>query len=300
MALRSMGVSVDLLAVGKTSQAGRGINDIVNKLRKDNIALVHAHDFTATLICSIAIALSGHRSIRLYSTIHGYEGYPIKRRFVLAHRLAYLLSRRVINVGSYIDKWYGTHCNVVIHGGVTAAPPSPKVSVPMVVFVSRLAPDTCAVEVAEALSELAKERPSLRVIIGGFGPCESEVRAIIDGVTNIDFIGTVSDPPTIIKSASIVVANSYLAILEALSLGKPVASIASNPLKHDYLKEIADASGGIVVTSSKRELVSKVVELLDTSTSGAREMGEAGKAYSARMSWENIAKDYRALWSLDG
>ena len=55
---------------------------------------------------------------KVFTTFHGFEGYPVKKKEILVRKVSEFLSRGTISVGSFIKKWYGTNSDYIIYGGV--------------------------------------------------------------------------------------------------------------------------------------------------------------------------------------
>lgn len=293
VALRKRGHTVEFFELGPTSEAIAEISSLRATLASGRHDIVHAHDFTAAIISWAAFrTLRTHQRRPLFLTTHGYESFPLKLRYVVAHRFAHAVARGSIAIGAYIDKWYGTKSNVVLHGGVTAGSafePRTKVS-----FVSRLAPDTNAIAVTRSFARLAKSAKGKTFVIGGFGPDSNQIASLAHGA-DIDFLGAVVEPAKIFAESSCVVANSYLAILEALAAGAIVVAVADNALKADYLREMAAASGAVFVCSPN-ELETALAHALSLSDDELLRLRSRAAQYTARLSWDNVAGVYEGLW----
>lgn len=293
--LTAMGYTIHVAEVGEGLRALLSLPRLMHMLHSEHYDVIHAHDFVAALVTWSAVIASGVRR-KIYSTIHGYEGYPLRKVHIWAHRIAHAVSAKVIAIGAYIDVWYGTKSNVVLHGGVPDASGTEEPSQQLVLFVSRLASDTNCLEVTQAFIAVSERAPHVQFRIYGFGPLKSVVEALCEG-TAVQFCGPVSNVQSVLASASVIVANSYLAILEAFSRGKPVVAYYGNALKHDYLHEIALASGAVELAGSIHEIDQLLSGVLADSGRRAT-LSARGLAYSERFVWRNVARDYLNLWSL--
>lgn len=295
-ALERRGHSIVLLEMGPTGKFVRAVRRTASILRSERIDVIHAHDFLAVFCAWIAMLFAG-RWCPLHMTTHGYEGYPLKYHFIVAHRVAHRLAKSAISIGAYIDTWYGTKSSLVLHGGVENQGLAAKVRADRTMcFVSRLAPDTAALEVAQTFVKLSKRRDDCAFVVGGFGPSAGAVGKALEGST-VRYIGRVDIPETIFAQCTCVVANSYLAILEALSVGCVVIGFAQNALKVDYLNEIASACPAVRVARSLPELEAMLVAHLSATEEDINVCSKAAKTYAERMTWDNVARDYVALWS---
>lgn len=294
--LAACGCDVTVLELGRGARSVRALPRLLRVLKTQQFETIHAHDFLPAIVTWIAMRVAGVR-IRLHVTIHGYEGFPLKAHYVAGHRLAHRLAGKVIAVGSYIDSWYGTHSNLVVHGGVTpvrtsiSAPHEPAASV---VFVARLAADNNCIEVTQALIACSGMHGGVQCSVYGFGPLAERVQGMCAG-TAVSFAGATVDAARTLSQASIVVANSYLTILEAFSLRKPVVAYCDNALKRDYLEELARASRALIVASTIADLEAAISRLL--ADRAEREyLASRAALYAERFSWSNVARDYLNLW----
>lgn len=291
--LETMGHDVFVAELGEGIRSLRALPRLALRLFRQKYDVVHAHDFLPAIATWLALRLTGNRT-GLHVTIHGYEGYPLRARFIAGHRLAHRLAKNVVAVGAYIDRWYGTRSSVVTHGGVRHAPQSAVPHSPRVVFVSRLAPDTSCMQIADGFIRAGGRFSGTRFAIYGFGPLAESLAALCSG-TAVEFGGPVSDAESVVSAATVVVANSYLAILEAFSAGKAVISYYDNALKRDYLAEIAAASSGILLAGNARDLDAAIARLLNDADVRER-LAANGAAYAKRFLWRNVASDYLNLW----
>ena len=136
----------------------------------------------------------------VFITFHGYETkFPPSKSAVWQKQLAAKLTSANICVGDYIGKWYGIKATLVTYGATDQKKlPLPKN--PHILVLGRPSKDNNIQEVRQALKR-AKHIPTTYSL----------------------------------RQASVVIASSYLSILEALAAGRPVISLYSNPLKEDYL-----------------------------------------------------------------
>lgn len=293
--ISAMGHDVTVLELGEGVRAAASLPKLIKTMRGARYDVLHAHDFMPALITWAAKFITASRA-KLYVTIHGYEGYPLHRRYIVAHRIVHRLAEKVLAIGAYIDRWYGTRSNVVIHGGVEESVPLAKSEDPRIIFVGRLAYDTNSLEIAEAFCAAEKRHPDVRFCIYGFGPLEPAVSKMCRG-SGVEFAGTAFDVPAILNTATIIVANSYLSILEAFSLAKPVIAYYGNPLKRDYISEIAQASSGLLAAGTPMGFAEALDELIADQERRAL-LSERGSAYARRLSWRNVANDYLNLWGV--
>jgi glycosyltransferase involved in cell wall biosynthesis len=93
-----------------------------------------------------------------------------------------------------------------------------------------------------------------------------------------------------ILDADIVCSSSYLSIIDALSLGKPVIAFYDNPLKKEYIEEFPlhqySAHG------DKAEKVFEEFKKIEMNFDAQKVAEEAQLMFS----WDKITKEYIELW----
>ncbi len=250
--------------------------------------LVHCHDVFFWYVPYLFLYFFK----RVYTTFHGYEGvFPPDRKAIIVRRMSRLLSSDTMNVGHYIEKWYGTKPKVVTYGGVhnisigLSKIPKEINPHPHILFIGRLAPDIGI----KTYLELFKKLPSFTLDVCGDGP----LRWKLEKYGNVH--GFVSELGTLIKKADIVCASSYLTILQALSYGKPVIAVYENPLKKDYLT-LAPFAMWITINNNPTELARVVLG----SEFGIlnKKIRSSLKEYLEEHTWDDVVKQYLTLWKV--
>lgn len=194
----------------------------------------------------------------VFTTFHGWEGvYPPSKSAIIQKRLSQRLSLGTIGVGCFFKKWYGVTPTLTTFGalehevreigekvrtqaGVRVKRPN---KIKTVAFFGRLE-QVNGVDVAiPALRALSKQGVDIQFI--GDGSYRGDARKI-GPVT-----GMVKNPWRCLVSSDLVVTSSYLSMLETAAFSKPIVSIATNPLKRDYLMTHPLASSVSIVSSSE-------------------------------------------------
>lgn len=250
--------------------------------------LVHCHDVFFWYVPYLFLYFFK----RVYITFHGYEGiFPPSRKAILIRRMSRLLSSGTMNVGHYIEKWYGTKPEAVIYGGVhNAAVTLSKIPKqinphPHIVFVGRLAPDIGA----KTYLELFKKLQPLTLDIYGDGPIRWKYQKY--GKVH----GFVPELDKFIRKADIVCASSYLTILQALSYGKPVIAVYENALKKDYLT-LAPFAMWITISNSPTELA-RIISNSEFSILN-KNLRKSLKEYLESHTWNEVVNSYEKLWKV--
>lgn len=96
----------------------------------------------------------------VFTTLHGYEDYPLKSSYILMHRISEKLSKGNICIGDFMKKWYNTKPDFVTYGAVEI--PNSKLQIvnrvkqESAVFIGRLDKQTGILTYVEAI-EIIKE-----------------------------------------------------------------------------------------------------------------------------------------------
>lgn len=226
----------------------------------------------------------------VYATFHGYEGVvPPTRKSVFLRKLSEFLSKKTIEVGSYIQKWYGTHPTKVIYGGSTYIISKPVENAKdrnktSYALIGRLTEDIGLPLYVKFFSTLKKNKIPYSLDVYGDGPYKSRIEKY--GRVH----GIVDETMQAIIKADIICASSYLSIIDALSFGKPVLAFYNNPLKKDYLYGFPLLQH-IMVSDNVDDAVMKI-ESRNKEWNARKIIEETHSAFS----WDQIMKDYLELW----
>jgi glycosyltransferase involved in cell wall biosynthesis len=106
--------------------------------------------------------------------------------------------------------------------------------------------------------------------------------------------GMVDNPLKFLKKADVVLANSYLSILEAQALGKIVLALYTHPLKQKYL-ETFPGSKMMLVAGDAQELVANFLSLL-AKPALMRQYQTLARIWAGQQTWEKVAAQYFKLW----
>lgn len=236
---------------------------------------------------------------KTYLTFHGWEGkYPIS---ILAKAHRYynsMAAKRTIHVGRFIQKFYWDKPTEVIFGGakkslLEESLPQQKNNNDLfisndshLVFIGRLE-DVNEIEKVLIFLRLMKEKhPKIKITFVGDGAWRKECEEL-GRVT-----GFVKNTERYLREADVVVANSYLSILDSQALGKLVCAFYSNPVKESYLKTFVGAKYMFIEAQPE-----KIVLHLDKlSWKQVSFIAKKVKAFAQEQTWEKVAKIYQKLW----
>lgn len=236
--------------------------------------IIHAHDFTAGIICAISagnIPVINH----LHNNSPWLQQYCIK---ACVYGISCLRYRRILTVSDsvmkeYVFGGYFKNKSVVIGNPINisrvqeyAYGEENHKEIPEydIAFLGRLTPQKNIFSFLEIVQEVAKEIPDLKVSVIGDGELRAETVKRIDelGIAHIvNLYGFQKNPYVYLKQAKLMCMPSKwegfgLAAVEALALGKPVIAAPVGGLKDI----INDDCGKLCTT--KKEYVDEIKRLL--------------------------------------
>ncbi len=258
---------------------------------------------------------------RLFVTFHGWEGrWPPTRSAVWQKKLAAWLSDGTIGVGDFYQKWYEVKTDKTVWGVLDNSYKSYKDykrgfnkgikgiyrkledfkgdggKVFRLAFFGRLE-EVNGIEIAlKAMNKGYKNYKSynnqgIKIIFVGDGSWRKEAEKV-GKVT-----GMIKNPWKYLGGADVVIASSYLAILEAAAMGKPVIAIANNPLKRDYL-EGHPMRRGFEVVGSSDELAEIITNKNYKGYKGYKNNLSKTRAWARGQTAGKLAGEYEELWKL--
>jgi len=244
-----------------------------------NSDIVHVHDIMIWVI-PIRMILFWKK---FYLTMHGWEGeYPIPLKNIIIKRLSDMISTATISVGAYIDKYYGTHSDIIMYGAASNNYSKEIQKRKEIVYLGRLDKDTGLPILLESL----KKRISYKCIFVGDG----ELR---DECLEYGFVtGMVKNPEDYIEKADIVIASGYLSIIESLQQKCFVICFYDNELKKDYYK-LSPFSKYITTIRNDYQLQkllhgykrSKYIKVI-----------EEAHQFASSLTWDRTMNQYLHLW----
>ncbi len=265
-----------------------------NRSTLKDFDVVHLHGTIPTLLWYLPLRLL-HCRIPTFGTFHGFERDPVPFFFKILRRIARRLVKRSICVGSFIKKIYQIECDVITIGAVQPQRLSQNKGGD-IIYIGRLEPDTGITEYINALAILKQRGIELKMTVVGDGTLRYQLEEIAHTLQlNVDFLGFVEDPTTIMADHSFCVAAGYLSILEAFSFGIPVICIARSSLKHQYYVGVREISGPISIQTSPEGVADELVRLINNPTLYKR-ISERSCRFAKKMTWGRIARTYLRMW----
>lgn len=304
-------------ALGATArwQYAQALWRLVRLLRRERVALLHAHCFDPSWLGLIAARLAGvpfvftrHHSdhhLRLHKHWHTRVDGWCGRRAAHVIAVSQVTRRLMIEVEGVPAE----QITVVYNGLEPRSEPSPanvarvkrelKLGAERVcLLIGRLHEEKGHRYLFEAIPQILAQCGSVVFLLAGEGPQRAELEAAIHarGLEQVvRFLGRRSDIPELIALAALVVlpslAESFgFAALEAMSLGKPVVAAATGGLP-----EVVGQTGLLVPPADGQALAAAVCRLLQDDCL-AQTLGEAGRRRAADFSFDRMIGGYEAVY----
>ncbi len=227
----------------------------------------------------------------IFTTFHGYESYPIKKKAVVIRKMSEMLSIGNICIGDFISKWYGTKPTFVSYGAVEMPESKNKISnikKESAVFFGRLDEQTGILTYVEAFKVLKRRVLNFKLLVIGDGIYRKSISRFI---TIIPFQQNLEK---YFEKYHFVFVSRYLSILEAFAAKKLVFAVYDNPLKEDYLR-MAPFARFIIIEKDPQKLAEKILYYLHNPDEEKKIVSEAYK-WVKKQSWEEMVSVYKKLW----
>jgi glycosyltransferase involved in cell wall biosynthesis len=294
----------------------RWVSESLKLMRRERVALIHAHEFTANTYGMLLAQLAG---VPLIATVHGKSYYPdqVKRR--LAYRM---VSRRqtMVAVSHDLKQFLVEAVGIpedkisVIHNGIDVTAHSlqdgpedcrRELDLPSDEWVLGTVGSLYAVKgqayLLRALPLVLHVHPHTTLLIVGRGEQEvslkEEARHL--GIeSHVRFLGLRQDVPKLLSVMDAFVLPSLseglsIALLEAMAAGKPIVAtrVGGNP------EIVLDATTGYLVPAQAPQALADSIIRLLANRSLALEFGEKGRQRVLQhFSLSRMAEQYQALY----
>jgi len=229
----------------------------------------------------------------VYTTFHGWEGrYPLDKKSIILRRMAEKFCAGNIAIGAFIEKWYGTKANFISYGGVNQfKAPKTKENINSkkknILFLGRLEKDTGVLIYLDSVKKVQQKYKNLEVTILGEGNLQNAIKKRKLKTT------IVVDTTSYIIHCDILLASSYLSILEGLMQKKQIIAYYDNPLKYDYLY-MTPFRKYISIVKSEKEIINEIRKIIKNKFP----INEAGYRWAKKQTWEVVTDTYTKLWNL--
>ena len=227
----------------------------------------------------------------VFTTFHGYESYPIKKKAILVRKITELFSWGNICIGDFIQKWYGTKPNYVSYGAVESSKfkiQNSKFKKESAVFFGRLDEQTGILTYARAVELIKKEYPKFEFLIIGDGKYKKLMGK------NYSVKGFIKNPERYFEKYHFVFVSRYLSILEAFAGKRLVFAVYDNPIKKDYLK-MSPFAKYMVIAANEIELTQKIEYYLQNPKKESL-LREKAYRWAINQTWDKMVLTYLKLW----
>jgi glycosyltransferase involved in cell wall biosynthesis len=269
---------------------------LADLLRKEQVAAIHAHEFTAN---TYGTMLGKLVNVPVVATVHGKNYYWEQAKRRVAYRCVGRMSTMVA-VSDDLRQFLVQRVGIVrkrvrvIYNGVDVSAPSDLVQrtrvrselelgqwETIIGAVGSLYSVKGHVYLIHALPSILKEYPKTLLLIVGRGELENELKAEVVKLNlqdHVRFLGFRNDTHTLLSLMDIFVMPSLseglsMAILEAMAAGLPIVAtnVGGNP------EIVLDGETGFLVPPENSHiLAARVVDLLQDRRR-ARDFGDSGK-----------------------
>jgi glycosyltransferase involved in cell wall biosynthesis len=286
-------------------------------LRKDQVALIHAHEFSAILCGWVVAMLAG---VPFVATVHGKNYFWEKLRRRVTYRL---VSRQgaIVAVSQDLKQFICDRVGVqeqrveVIYNGVAPAQMITDEEVqtckaelgvsgryPVLGVVGSLYPVKGHRFLLEAMPEILRRWPKAQLLIIGRGELEVVLKEQVEQLAvgaNVQFLGMRQDVPRLLSMLDVFVLPSLseglsLALLEAMASGKPVVAtrVGGNPELVDHGK-----TGFLVQPEDAKDLAANLLKLLSDPGMMQQFGRQAAERVSQHFSMKQMVDRYRDLYA---
>jgi len=265
-------------------------------VRQEEIAVIHAHEFTANAYGSLMGQILG---VPVVATVHGKNYYTEKVKRRMAYRYASRVSRMVAvseDLKQFIVRRAGVaeHRVNVIYNGVDVAglPPADQLSAirtdlrldgydHVIGAVGSLYPVKGHIHLIKALPEILRACPKTLLLLVGQGELAQALKAEVVKRkldAHVRFLGFRNDVPALLSLFDVFVLPSLseglsMALLEAMAAGKPV--VATKVGGNSEL--VIDGDTGFLIDAESPESISnRVVHVLRDKVRAVH-MGDRGR-----------------------
>lgn len=257
---------------------------VLNTAFFSKFEIIHVHDVFYWLYPLIPFGYYKKMTI----TFHGYEGFPVKKSWIIQRKIAEFMTKGSICVGDFMKKWYFANPTHVTYGGVRLARKNKRVNSQSAVFFGRLDDQTGILQYIKAYKIIKNKYPEFKLTVVGEGRLSSKVPG---GVKTLGFQDDVED---LIASSRFVFVSRYLSMLEALVQKKEVIAVYNTPIMKDYL-EMSPFKKYIQIAKDEKEIAHFVEKSLDKGP--AINKIKEGYGWASKQTWGKIQDIYEKLWS---
>jgi glycosyltransferase involved in cell wall biosynthesis len=283
---------------------------LVGLVRKENISVIHAHMMAMNLYGSIASRLA---HVPCVPTLHGrlYDLERARRR--LLYRGMARLAGNLVAVSDELGQALISEAGIspsrvmVIPNGIDLVQFRPAYSetaaakLPVLICVSTLLEVKGHRYLLEAMPQIRRQFPAVKLLIVGDGPLHAELeqqQCTLQLADAVSFLGERADVPELLAESSIFVMPSLsegqsLSLMEAMAAALPVVTTRVGGNR----EIVAENETGLLVPPGNPEALAAAICSLLCDPQRARQLGLSGRArIAAKFSLEAVLDRYEALY----
>jgi glycosyltransferase involved in cell wall biosynthesis len=315
--LKKLGVRYEIIE-NKYSYDPIFLAKLIRLIRRERVALIHAHEYMMNVYGSVAARLAG---VPMIGTVHGKVYFTEKRSRTAAYRLAVALSSRIIAVSEDLKKYFLENTGIrnnkkilVLHNGIDVEKFAPRGTSSALRQQLGIPPDKVIVGTVGSLFKVKafdhliltaeavyRSNRNFMLLIAGEGDEERYLRQLIGELNlqdTVKLLGFRDDIRELLNLFDIYVCSSIseglsLSILEAMASGKPI--VATHVGGNSEL--IADGSNGYLVPSGDQQALADKIQVLIKSKSDREVMGQRSRQIAKeKFSLGKMICDYQNLY----
>jgi glycosyltransferase involved in cell wall biosynthesis len=292
-------------------------------IRRENIAILHCHLFTASLFGAGVARMAGVGAV--LETCHGPEVWRMGKGL----RSSFWVDRQI---GRLVDKYIAVSHAAAHHLIETKKVPKSKISVihngrdldrfaptntqrriatraalglrdePVILTLARLDDQKGHRHLIDALAIVARRQPNLVAILAGEGPLEQSLRAQCMSLglgDRVRFLGYRRDVPELLEAADLVVLPSLyeglpLVAIEALAAGRPMVATEVDGTPEVVIHE---RTGLLVPPANPVALAAAIERMLDNPELASRLASDGRKFVHENFAVQRQIEQTAALYS---
>lgn len=249
--------------------------------------IIHVHDVAYWLLPFKLI----YPRKRFYVTFHGYEDYPVRKKWIVQRKIIEQVVNGSICIGEFMKKWYKANPSVVLYGGADMPKEKSKLKSGLsVLYFGRLEKQTNAYEYAQAVANLNK-KITIHSAFVGEGPLAEKINKLVN-VFPFD-----SNIESTIANYRFIFVSRYLSMLESLASKRLIFAYYDTPIKKDYLLQ-SPFKDFIIPVRSAKQLEERLLYFMKHPKE-ERRITENGFSWAKQNSWKNVTEQYLSLWEFN-
>lgn len=255
-----------------------------------NAEIIHIHD-VAYWIFPFFWLFS-----KTFTTFHGYEGSkPPGKSAIFQRKLAKRFFRKTLNVGGFMEKWYGFKPNELTYGAVSSINAAITKKSNRAVYIGRLHEDTGIMTYLKAMYAANKLQQDIGLDIYGDGPQINKAKEYAQKYQlDVKFYGFVKNASSRLSRYKLAFVSRYLSLLEAMRVGIPIVSAYNNQIKKDYL-DCHPMRENFFASDDPQKIAVQLIKLQKLSTLEKLKITRA-QQWAKKQTWPKMTGLYQTLW----